>query len=84
MMAISSQPSWKLTLDLVTTSNQHRGMLSVYRLYVFTRRDLQLHINLLTSDFPAALADALDRVISQPSILVTASQHPPQVMAANL
>jgi len=40
MAAISSQPSWKLTLDLVTTSNQRRGSLVVYRIY--SHRDLQI------------------------------------------
>ena len=50
MVAISSQPSWKLTLDLVTTSNRRRGSLVVYRIY--SHRDLQLDVNLLTSEFP--------------------------------
>ena len=63
MASISSQPSWKLTLDLVTTSNQRRGSLVVYRNY--SRRDLQLDVNLLTSEFPATLADALQRVLAR-------------------
>jgi hypothetical protein len=29
----------------------------------YTQRDLQLDVNLLTSVFPVALADALDRVL---------------------
>ncbi len=33
----------------------------IYRLY--TQRDLQLDINLLTSIFPVALADAIDRMM---------------------
>ena len=60
MVAISGQPSWKLTLDLVTTSNQRRGALVVYRTY--SRRLLQMDINLLTSEFPTTLADSLERV----------------------
>ena len=36
--------------------------MSIYRLY--TQRDLQLDVNLLTSVFPVALADALDRVFA--------------------
>jgi len=72
MAALSSQPSWKLTLDLVTTSNQHRGSLVVYRIY--SHRDLQLDVNLLTAEFPLALANALDRALTMPQILVPAAQ----------
>ena len=82
MLAISSEPSWKLTLDLVTTSNQPRGSLVVYRTY--SDRDLQLDVNLLTSQFPSALADALDRVLALPEVLMAASQNEIQPLAANL
>jgi len=82
MMAISSQPLWKLTLDLVTTSNQRRGSLVVYRVY--GHRDLQLDVNLLTSEFPAALADALGRVLTLPEVLVPAAQDGTPFLAANL
>jgi hypothetical protein len=82
MMAISSQPSWKLTLDLVTTSNQRRGSLVVYRIY--SNRDLQLDVNLLTSEFPATLADALDRVLTMPEVFVAAAQTDTPFLAANL
>ena len=82
MMAISSQPSWKLMLDLVTTSNQPRGSLVVYRIY--SRRDLQLDVNLLTSEFPPTLADALDRVLTMPEVLVPAAQRDARFLAANL
>jgi UDP-GlcNAc:undecaprenyl-phosphate GlcNAc-1-phosphate transferase len=82
MMAISSQPLWKLTLDLVTTSNQRRGSFVVYRVY--SHRDLQLDVNLLTSEFPAALADALDRVLTMPEVLVPAAQNDASFLAANL
>jgi UDP-GlcNAc:undecaprenyl-phosphate GlcNAc-1-phosphate transferase len=54
--------SWSLTLDLVTGSNQSCGYMTVYRLY--SGRDLQLDINLLTSLFPMALAEALYRCLS--------------------
>ena len=53
--------SWTLSLDLVSSSNRHRGALVVHRVY--SQRDLQLDINLLTSAFPVALADALDRTL---------------------
>jgi hypothetical protein len=52
---------WTLTLDLITSSNRRRGSLMVHRLY--SHRDLQLDINLLTSAFPSVLADALDRAL---------------------
>jgi UDP-GlcNAc:undecaprenyl-phosphate/decaprenyl-phosphate GlcNAc-1-phosphate transferase len=52
---------WTLSLDLVSSSNRRRGALVVHRLY--SQRDLQLDINLLTSVFPIALADALDRTL---------------------
>jgi hypothetical protein len=83
MAAISaSQPSWKLTLDLVTASNERRGSLVVYRVY--SRRDLQLDINLLTSEFPVVLANALDRVLTAPPILVPVAQESRPFLAANL
>jgi hypothetical protein len=82
MVAISSEPSWKLTLDLMTTSNQRRGSLVVYRTY--SRRLLQMDINLLTSEFPATLADALERVLTMPEILVSAAQSDTPFLAANL
>jgi UDP-GlcNAc:undecaprenyl-phosphate/decaprenyl-phosphate GlcNAc-1-phosphate transferase len=82
MMAISSQPSWKLTLDLVTTSNQQRGTLVVYRTY--SHRVLQLDINLLTSEFPATLADALDRVLTAPAVLMPTQQGGTRYLAASL
>jgi UDP-GlcNAc:undecaprenyl-phosphate/decaprenyl-phosphate GlcNAc-1-phosphate transferase len=82
MSAISSQPSWKLALDLVTTSTQRRGSLVVYRIY--SRRDLQLDVNLLTSEFPSALADALDRVLTTPEVFVPAGKGDSPLQAANL
>jgi len=82
MAAISTQPSWTLTLDLVTISNQHRGSLVVYRIY--SSRDLQLDVNLLTSEFPATLADALHRVLTMPEILMPVGQDETSVLAANL
>ena len=82
MVSLSSQPSWKITLDLVTTSNQRRGSLVVYRTY--SRRDLQLDINLLTSDLPVTFADALDRVLTMPEVLLPAAARDTAVLAANL
>ena len=85
MVAISGQPSWKLTLDLVTTSNQRRGALVIYRTY--SRRLLQMDINLLTSEFPTTLADSLERVLTMPEMLVPAAQaaqNERPFLAANL
>jgi UDP-GlcNAc:undecaprenyl-phosphate GlcNAc-1-phosphate transferase len=52
---------WTMSLDLVSSANRHRGTLVVQRAY--SHRGLQLDINLLTSAFPVALADALDRTL---------------------
>jgi UDP-GlcNAc:undecaprenyl-phosphate GlcNAc-1-phosphate transferase len=82
MLAISGQPSWKLTLDLMTTTNHRRGTLVVYRIY--SQRDLQLDINLLTSEFPTTLGDAVDRVLSRPQVLVPVGEADAQSLAANL
>ena len=52
-------PVWTIALDLVSSANRRRGTFMVHRFY--SARDLQVDINLLTSAFPTALADALDR-----------------------
>jgi UDP-GlcNAc:undecaprenyl-phosphate/decaprenyl-phosphate GlcNAc-1-phosphate transferase len=54
--------AWSLGLDLVSTGNRACGKMTVYRHY--SNRDLQLDINLLTSGFAPALADALLRTMS--------------------
>ena len=54
---------WGVALNLVTTSNRRRGVLSVHRLY--HEKPLHLDVNLLISEFPVVLADALDRVITR-------------------
>jgi UDP-GlcNAc:undecaprenyl-phosphate/decaprenyl-phosphate GlcNAc-1-phosphate transferase len=82
VVSISSMPSWKLTLELVTTSNRRRGSLVVYRVY--SQRGLQLDVNLVTSEFPVALADALDRVLAAPEGLANSPATDVQYLAANL
>src|SRR5258705_6433495 len=82
VVSISSMPSWKLTLELVTTSNRRRGSLVVYRAY--SQRGLQLDVNLVTSEFPVALADALDRVLAAPEGLANSPATDVQYLAANL
>jgi UDP-GlcNAc:undecaprenyl-phosphate/decaprenyl-phosphate GlcNAc-1-phosphate transferase len=59
--AVEAANAWSLTLDLVTTQNQRQGSMTIYRTY--SERDLQLDINLLTSIFPSALANALGRIV---------------------
>jgi UDP-GlcNAc:undecaprenyl-phosphate GlcNAc-1-phosphate transferase len=61
--------AWSLTLDLVTMSNRRRGVMIVHRRY--SDQPLQLDVNLLGSEFPVVLADALDRVISRAAESVT-------------
>jgi UDP-GlcNAc:undecaprenyl-phosphate GlcNAc-1-phosphate transferase len=55
--------AWVMTLDLITNANRRRGALTVHRRY--QEQPLQLDVNLLVSEFPVALAEALDRVITQ-------------------
>ena len=62
---------WSLDLDLVATNNRRTGSMTLYRTY--GTRDLQFDVNLLTSVFPGVLADALDRVLSQPEEVVSSA-----------
>lgn len=57
-----------LTLDLMTSANQKRGHFSLYRVY--NGRPLLVDINLLTSGFNTALADAVERVVEQQESLL--------------
>ncbi len=54
--------AWNINLDLITANHSRVGSITIYRQY--SERNLQLDINLLTTDFPVALADALARVSS--------------------
>lgn len=58
---------WSLSLDLVSTGNHYCGSFFLFRSYA--KRDLQLDINLLTSPFARALADALHRVAAKEDFL---------------
>ena len=53
--------AWKVSLDLLSSANHRRGTFTIHRVY--SARDLQLDVNLLTGEFPTALADALDRTL---------------------
>jgi UDP-GlcNAc:undecaprenyl-phosphate/decaprenyl-phosphate GlcNAc-1-phosphate transferase len=72
--------SWCLTLDLVTTRNDRCGSMTVYRLY--TDRELQFDINLLTAVFPVALADALDRTVTPAFEIMPAADQRSGLVAA--
>jgi UDP-GlcNAc:undecaprenyl-phosphate GlcNAc-1-phosphate transferase len=54
---------WSLNLELVGTNRRHRGFMTIYQ--SCTERGLQLDIDLLTSQFPVVLADALNRTLSR-------------------
>jgi len=70
---------WGVTLNLVTTSNRRRGALSVHRLY--DEQPLHLDVNLLITEFPVALADALDRVIAR-SVQAVPQAAPEEALAS--
>ena len=53
--------AWTLTLDLSTSAHRRLGSMKLYRFY--RDRALLVNANLLTSAFPVALADALDRTL---------------------
>jgi UDP-GlcNAc:undecaprenyl-phosphate/decaprenyl-phosphate GlcNAc-1-phosphate transferase len=73
--------AWTLSIDLVTSTNRHRGAMTVHRTY--SQRNLQLDINLLTSIFPVALADALDRALqSNVQVIPLTGQEDQQFIAA--
>jgi UDP-GlcNAc:undecaprenyl-phosphate GlcNAc-1-phosphate transferase len=57
--SIEGSAIWTLSLDLLSSSNRQRGVMIFHRRY--SHRHLQVDIDLLTSAFPVALADALDR-----------------------
>jgi len=63
---------WTIALSLLSSANRRRGTLTVHRLY--SPRDLQLDVNLLTSAFPTALADALDRTLAHSVQLIALPQ----------
>ena len=78
--AKESTSAWCLTLDLVTSRNVRCGSMTIYRLYA--DHELQFDINLLTSLFPVALADALDRASSSTREVMPATGCAPALAAA--
>ena len=71
---------WTLALDLLSSANHRRGTLTVHRVY--SQRHLQIDINLLTSAFPTALADALDRTLVPPAHVVALHEQNTPLIAA--
>jgi len=71
---------WTIALDLLSSSNRHCGTLRVHRLY--SRRNLQLDVNLLTSEFPTTLADALDRTLAHSAQVIPLPEQPSSLIIA--
>ncbi|MBZ5679379.1 MAG: undecaprenyl/decaprenyl-phosphate alpha-N-acetylglucosaminyl 1-phosphate transferase [Acidobacteriia bacterium] len=78
--SLEGLPVWTLALDLASTTNRRRGSLTVHRLY--SPRDLQLDINLLTAAFPTALADALDRTLAHTNQVIALPEQDSGMIAA--
>ena len=73
-------PVWTVALELLSSTNRHRGRLMVHRLY--TPRNLQIDINLLTTGFPTALADALDRTLAHSAQIIPLPEQDTSLIAA--
>ena len=71
---------WTIALDLMSSANRHCGTLMVYRIY--SRRNLQLDVNLLTSGFPTALADALDRTLAHSAEVISLPEKDTSLITA--
>jgi hypothetical protein len=79
-MSFEGLSEWNLSLDLQSNGNRRRGTFVVHRLYA--QRDLQLDINLLTSAFPMALADALDRTLLPTAQIIAIPEQGTEFIAA--
>jgi len=71
---------WSIALDLMSSANRHRGSLMVHRNY--STRELQLDVNLLTTAFPTALADALDRTLAHSAQVIALPGQDSSLMEA--
>jgi UDP-GlcNAc:undecaprenyl-phosphate GlcNAc-1-phosphate transferase len=71
---------WSIALDLLSSANRHRGSLIVHRNY--STRILQLDINLLTTEFPTALADALDRTLAHSAQVIAIPEQDTSLIQA--
>lgn len=77
---LDASAAWTLALTLLSSANRRRGSLTFQRLY--SSRDLQLDINLLTSTFPTALADALDRTLAHSAQVIALPDEDSPLIAA--
>lgn len=77
---LDPRASWKIALDLVTSSDLSRGRLTLHRMY--SSRDLQLDVNLLAAVFPTALADALDRTLAHSAELISIPEQHSSLITA--
>ena len=68
-----SSTTWRIALHLLSSTGNDCGTLTVLRLY--SDRGLQIDINLLTAEFPMALADALHRTLAQPTPFLGLTGH---------
>lgn len=80
LVNLNSSAAWTIALSLLSSSDRCCGALMIYRLY--SRRDLQLDVNLLTAVFPAALADALDRTLARPVDVISIPEQDNALAAA--
>lgn len=78
--ALDDSAVWTIALDLLSSANRRRGTLRVHRLY--STRDLQLDINLLTGAFPTALADALDRTLAHSAEVIALPEQDTSLIEA--
>ena len=78
--SLNNSSAWTIALDLLSSSNRHRGTLTVYRLY--STRDLQLDVNLLTAAFPTTLADALDRTLAHSAEVIPLPEQDASLITA--
>ncbi len=72
--------AWTVALTLVSSTKHRRGSLTIHRLY--SSRDLQIDINLLTTTFPIALADALERTLPHQAQLIALPEQDTTLIAA--
>jgi UDP-GlcNAc:undecaprenyl-phosphate GlcNAc-1-phosphate transferase len=70
---------WTLALDLMSASHRSWGLLLMRRLY--SQRDIQLDINLLTTAFTAALANALERTLAPTPLVIAMPADSPLIAA---
>jgi len=77
---LDGAPVWTVALDLLSSAHRCRGQLMVHRLY--SPRNLQIDINLLTTAFPTALADALDRTLAHSAHVIPLPGQDASLIAA--